>query len=343
MSKRTRQFIGILFAIVAYYIVHEGAHLIVALAFHAFKRINFLGLGIQVDIYRDRLTDIQLGVFCIAGVTATLITAGILVCFKEKICAIENKLVKAVFYYITVAMLVLDPIYLCLLSGLFGGGDLNGILYLMPQDGVWTLFVFILIFNIWILLKKVNPVYSAAFKEMLDKTNIYDTSLCRLLKNNEKHLPLYGVGPVIVFGQFIITGLAIFLSYIFNWNCMEYKILNIPLKVIGVLFIIFGFYLDYAAKHTAKLFEKVSENILIEDGIYSWVRNPVYSGAFFMCLGAICITNRLPLFAVSIICWGYMSLLLVVTEEKWLRDLYGKQYEEYCKKVNRCIPWFRKK
>ena len=43
MSKRTRQYIGILFAIVAYYIVHEGAHLIVALALHAFKKINFMG------------------------------------------------------------------------------------------------------------------------------------------------------------------------------------------------------------------------------------------------------------------------------------------------------------
>lgn len=35
MSKRTRQFLGILFAIVAYYIVHEGAHLVMALIFHA--------------------------------------------------------------------------------------------------------------------------------------------------------------------------------------------------------------------------------------------------------------------------------------------------------------------
>lgn len=73
MSKRTRQCIGILFAIVAYYIIHEGAHLVMALMFHAFKKINFMWLGIQVDVYRDRLTDIQLGVFCIAGATATLI------------------------------------------------------------------------------------------------------------------------------------------------------------------------------------------------------------------------------------------------------------------------------
>ena len=56
-----------------------------------------------------------------------------MVYFKDKICEIKNKLVKAIFYYITVIMLVLDPIYLCLLSGAFGGGDVNGILYLMPQ------------------------------------------------------------------------------------------------------------------------------------------------------------------------------------------------------------------
>jgi len=88
-----------------------------------------------------------------------------LVYFKDKICEIKNKLVKAIFYYITVIMLVLDPIYLCLLSGVFGGGDVSGILYLMPQAWIWTIFAFILLFNIWILLKKVNPTYTASFKE----------------------------------------------------------------------------------------------------------------------------------------------------------------------------------
>lgn len=42
MSKRARQYISVLFAIIAYYIVHEGVHLIVALALHAYimKMIN---------------------------------------------------------------------------------------------------------------------------------------------------------------------------------------------------------------------------------------------------------------------------------------------------------------
>ena len=81
--------------------------------------------------------------------------------------------VDTAFTYVTVIMLVLDPIYLCLLSGAFGGGDVNGILYLMPQAWVWTIFAFILLFNIWILLKKVNPTYTASFKERWNKRRKY--------------------------------------------------------------------------------------------------------------------------------------------------------------------------
>ena len=35
-------------------------------------------------------------------------------------------------------------------------------------------------------------------------------------------------------------------------------------------------------------------------------------------------------------------LLMKCTEEKWLKNLYGVEYEEYCRSVNRCIPWFPK-
>lgn len=166
----------------------------------------------------------------------------------------------------------------------------------------------------------------------------------RMNKKSKKNLPLYGIGPVIVFGQLLIAGGAIAISYKFKWDCYEYEMLNIPLKIIGILSVIFGLYLNYSAKHISNLFENVSENRLIQDGIYGYVRNPVYSAAFFVSIGIVSMTNRLILLvAVGIICWSYMSILLVVTEEKWLRDLYGKQYEDYCNRVNRCIPWFRNK
>ena len=56
------------------------------------------------------------------------------------------------------------------------------------------------------------------------------------------------------------------------------------------------------------------------------------------------IKEHLPLFGVGpIICCGYMTIFLKNTEEKWLSELYGQEYLDYCKKVNRCIPWFPKK
>lgn len=160
------------------------------------------------------------------------------------------------------------------------------------------------------------------------------------MRSKKGHLPLVGVGPVIVFGQIVMTAIAIQLSYKNNWNYLQFGIFNIPLKIIGCILISFGLYLDYSAKKKSKLFQHIAENKLITDGVYSIVRNPVYGGALLMCAGAVCITNKLFLFGVIVICWIYMTILLINTEERWLRDLYGQEYIDYCRKVNRCIPWF---
>ena len=37
--------------------------------------------------------------------------------------------------------------------------------------------------------------------------------------------------------------------------------------------------------------------------------------------------------------WMILTVTLKRTEEKWLLDLYGQDYADYMKRVNRCIPW----
>ena len=51
---------------------------------------------------------------------------------------------------------------------------------------------------------------------------------------------------------------------------------KVPFLVVGILLIIFGFYLDLSAKYKSKLFQNVEENRLITDGVYAYTRNPVY-------------------------------------------------------------------
>ncbi|MCQ2417590.1 MAG: isoprenylcysteine carboxylmethyltransferase family protein [Oscillospiraceae bacterium] len=162
------------------------------------------------------------------------------------------------------------------------------------------------------------------------------------MKENN-HLPLFGVGPVIVYGQFIITAAAIFLVKKNAHGFGEIHALDIPFLCIGIALIAFGIYLNFNAKVKSKLFQKVAENQLITDGVYAVVRNPVYSAALLGCTGAVFIVNNLLLMIVPVICWIYVTVFLIQTEEKWLADLYGEAYHKYCKSVNRCIPWFPKK
>lgn len=164
MSKRKRQYIGILAAVVAYYIIHEGAHLVAALLFGAFKQINFMGLGIQIDIFRERLTDSQLGWFCLAGALSTFIVAWILVLMSRKICAAQTPLFKAIMWYVTLALLLLDPLYLSVLCGFFGGGDMNGIRMLLPEVAVRITFAIIAVVHILVIWKYLLPKYSESFK-----------------------------------------------------------------------------------------------------------------------------------------------------------------------------------
>lgn len=158
--------------------------------------------------------------------------------------------------------------------------------------------------------------------------------------NKKEHLPLYGVGPIIIFGQMIFTVIVIIIVKCMDLDFAEIDETRLPFSICGVALIVFGISLDISAKFKSKLFEKVEENKLITTGVYSITRNPVYSGALLGCTGAVLIANNLILLFVPVICWIYMTIFLINTEEKWLRDLYGQEYIDYCKKVNRCIPWF---
>ena len=161
--KRVRQYIGILAAAAAYYSVHEGAHLLCAVLLGTFKQIRFMGIGMQIDVYAERMTDGQMALFCIAGATATLFVGIVLAALAGKISRKKSKLFRAVMYYITIALLLLDPLYLSILCSFFGGGDMNGIRLLCSQWIARGVFAGLLIVNAWIFWKRVLSVYRESF------------------------------------------------------------------------------------------------------------------------------------------------------------------------------------
>jgi len=165
MSRNVRQYIGILAAIVIYYIIHEGAHFLVALKYGVFKQVNFMGLGMQVDVYHTQMKDYQMGIFCLAGAMATFVCGWFLIIICRRICAAKSKVFRTVAWYTSLVMLLLDPIYLSVLSEFFGGGDMNGISLIWQEGIVRAFFVGVGLIHVLVIFRYLLPKYKASFAE----------------------------------------------------------------------------------------------------------------------------------------------------------------------------------
>lgn len=161
------------------------------------------------------------------------------------------------------------------------------------------------------------------------------------MKKNE-HLPMYGVGPFFVAVIMILTALGIALSVLHIIPVLTAVKTEVILRTIGTIFVTGGLYLWYAANFRAKIDAGIRDNRLVTTGVYAWVRNPIYSAFLLACTGALLIYGNLYLFVLPFVYWAFLTVLMKHTEEKWLRELYGIEYEEYCRHVNRCIPWRRR-
>lgn len=160
------------------------------------------------------------------------------------------------------------------------------------------------------------------------------------MKHNKEHLPIYGVGPIYGAGIIIITVIGIALSCMGVLSIWQFTALKFPFIIAGILIATEG--LLVWLKAASRIDKYIVSNQLCTEGIYAFVRNPCYSGIMLICTGALFMANNLYLLVLPFIYWISMTILLKNTEEKWLYELYGQEYLDYCQKVNRCIPWFRR-
>lgn len=158
--------------------------------------------------------------------------------------------------------------------------------------------------------------------------------------NNKKHLPVYGIGPFLGAGMVLMTALAVVLfHYVFGIGIAD-GIFAVLLRVAGIVLIISGVTVWFTGALRSDMDNNIKENCLKTDGIYAYVRNPMYSGIWLCFSGIGLMWHNYFAVPVIFINWFILTTVLKATEEKWLRDLYGQKYIDYCKRVNRCIPWF---
>lgn len=87
--------------------------------------------------------------------------------------------------------------------------------------------------------------------------------------------------------------------------------------------------------YTARL---VEHHQLIVQGPYRWVRNPIYSGMFGMMIATGLAASQWIAFPIVIPLFALGTWIRVRSEERLLRDEFGKQWEEYRKRVAAVLP-----
>ena len=160
------------------------------------------------------------------------------------------------------------------------------------------------------------------------------------MKEN-KHLSVLGVGPLYVISILTLTIIALILNQL---NVVyKIKVLNKFLIILAIISILIAISLWVSAVLFSKVKTKIKENTLVTTGVYSIVRNPIYSAFLFLFTCILLCTRNLYLLIFPIIFWIYLTYLLKETEEKWLKDKFKEEYQKYMKKVNRIIPNIFKK
>lgn len=161
---------------------------------------------------------------------------------------------------------------------------------------------------------------------------------------SKPHLPIMGVGPVYVISIILLSIFTMIAdTALLHLPRPTSAFLEIFLFIIGLLFILSGL-LIYFLAIKAKITSSIKENTLVTHGVYAVVRNPIYSAWLFICTGTLFLYGN-PYLALTLflVFWLSLTILMKYTEEKWLTKLYGEAYIIYCKKVNRCLPWFQQK
>ena len=77
---------------------------------------------------------------------------------------------------------------------------------------------------------------------------------------------------------------------------------------------------------------------LVTHGLYTFVRNPIYSGVFLFCAGMLVLFPHIYMLIYLATAWMGIDLQVRHVEEPHLRNLHGAVYEKYAEQTPRYLP-----
>jgi protein-S-isoprenylcysteine O-methyltransferase Ste14 len=82
----------------------------------------------------------------------------------------------------------------------------------------------------------------------------------------------------------------------------------------------------------------VDPPVLVVQGLYRYVRNPVYLGVTLIVLGEVLLMRSMALRAYWAVWFVAVNVFIIRHEERALRRRFGRAYLRYCATVGRWLP-----
>ena len=96
---------------------------------------------------------------------------------------------------------------------------------------------------------------------------------------------MFGIGPYLIYGIAFLNAVVIILtSYVIKIGVLENFWVWI-FRIAGGIILALGILIWFIASMCSGMDKNITENKLKTDGIYSWVRNPMYTGCWFIIIG----------------------------------------------------------
>lgn len=161
-----------------------------------------------------------------------------------------------------------------------------------------------------------------------------------LKSDQDKHqkMPTYGAAPYLYISILVLNLTGLLLSQ----SVLQSGLLTGGFKD---LFYLVGFLLMAVATRIwwlsvvkSDINTSIQNNELKTTGIYARTRNPIYFSWWLCGIGSILHLHNVWLLILIPIQWVLLTVIIRNTEEKWLYELHGEAYKDYCARVNRWIP-----
>jgi len=183
MAKLMKRWLYFLFAAAIFAVLHEGMHALMASLFGEYESFHIRPFGLEVNFVTPVEDRHGVEWAFISGVSnlLTLLLGYLLLILAGRLSRLHSEFLVASFFYLTLLLLLLDPLNLSIGPFIYGG-DANGIAFGLGVSRylIQAFFFMVLLVNRELVAQKLLPAYGVKTDNFILKSWIPQRNLEQL-------------------------------------------------------------------------------------------------------------------------------------------------------------------